>query len=133
MTGASPVPIGRRFAFSPSGLDQDSPRWITVIGIVGDTRNRSLELSPTPEIYLPYASFPPGTMSLVVRGVGDLAPLASAIRKQIRRVDPLQAVSDVQTVEEIIRGQEESNLGPPKGRALRYPVQTRVARAKSLR
>jgi len=93
-------PLGKRFSFTG-----DEPRWITVVGVVADVRNRGLGLDPLPELYLPYASFPTGRMFLTLRTEGDPKALAPAVLEEIRRVDPLQAVSRLRTMDEVVRSQ----------------------------
>lgn len=103
-------PIGRRFALASSAGGLDEPSWITVIGVVGNIRNRGLEVPPAPEVYLTYASFPPGRMFLTVRTDGDPLQLVRAVRAEIQRLDPLQAVSDVRTVEDLVQAQTSRRI-----------------------
>lgn len=93
-------PLGKRFIFAG-----DEPRWITVVGIVADIQNGSLGLEPLPEVYLPYASFPPGRMFLALQTEGDPKALAPAVLEEIRRVDPLQAISQLRAMEEVVQSQ----------------------------
>jgi len=93
-------PIGKRFSFG-----DEPPRWIGVVGVVGDARNQGLGLSPTPEVFLPYASFPPGQMVLTFKTEAEPTALVTSVLERIRRVDPLQAVSDIRTMEDVIQVQ----------------------------
>jgi len=95
--------LRKRFA-----LAGENPDWITVVGVVADTRNGGVELDPLPEIFFPYASMPTGRMFLTLRTAGDPLGLSTAVMEEIRRVDPLQAVSRVGTMEDLVR----SRLSP---------------------
>ncbi len=90
-------PLGKRFS-----LAGDEPAWITVVGVVGDVQNQGLGLDPTPGIYLPYATLPPGQMTLALRTVGDPMAVVGAVQEEIRRVDPLQAISEVRSMEDVV-------------------------------
>lgn len=84
-------PIGQRLRASP-----DVP-WSTVIGVVQDIRNQSLETAAVPQIYIPFiSSFPPpnGT-DIAVRSSLPKAAVVSSIRAALRSIDPGLAISDV--------------------------------------
>jgi len=69
-----------------------------IIGIVGDIRDRSLEINPLPAMYLP--SNQTGWTNVVVRTNGDPASLAGAVRKEVHAIDPDQPVAAVRTMNE---------------------------------
>ena len=79
--------------------------WRTVVGVVADAKNGTLEQQPWPEIFVPYTQAPPLTLSanFVVRTEGDPAALAGLIRKAVRAVDRNQSVSGVQTLSELMQ------------------------------
>jgi ABC-type antimicrobial peptide transport system permease subunit len=80
-------PIGRSIEFG--NMDGD-PRLLTVIGVVGDVRERNLETLPRPTIYVNYRQRPQATsqFSLVVRTAGDPAAIIGSARKIIHNLDP---------------------------------------------
>jgi hypothetical protein len=80
-------PIGRTIEFG--NMDGD-PRLLTVIGIVGDVRERNLETRPRPIIYVNYRQRPQATshFSAVVRTTGDPASVIASARKIVRDLDP---------------------------------------------
>ena len=83
-------PIGQRLRAST-----DVP-WSTVIGVVRDIRNQSLETAAVPQIYIPFiSSFPPpnGT-DVAVRSSLPKAAIVSSIRAAVRSIDPGLAISD---------------------------------------
>jgi putative ABC transport system permease protein len=80
-------PIGRTIEFG--NMDGDL-RLLTVIGVVGDVRESSLEKPPHPTIYVNYRQRPQATyrFSAVVRTAGDPAPVIASARKIVRDLDP---------------------------------------------
>jgi predicted permease len=96
-------PIGRRVAmtgevlkFSPFSGD-----WRTVVGVVGDTRDRGLDGDPTPTMYEPFAQELIINGALVVRTTSDPAVLQSTIVRVIHEISPRQLIEHVATVEQI--------------------------------
>jgi putative ABC transport system permease protein len=80
-------PIGCTIEFG--NMDGD-PRLLTVIGVVGDVREASLETPPRPTIYVNYRQRPQATyhFSAVVRTAGDPASVIASARKIVRDLDP---------------------------------------------
>jgi putative ABC transport system permease protein len=80
-------PIGHTIEFG--NMDGDL-RLLTVVGVVGDVRERSLEKPPRPTIYVNYRQRPQTTyhFSAVVRTAGDPASLIASARKIVRDLDP---------------------------------------------
>jgi ABC-type antimicrobial peptide transport system permease subunit len=80
-------PIGRTIEFG--NMDGD-PRLLTVIGVVGDVRESSLETPPRPTIYVNYRQRPQATyrFSAVVRTAGDPASVIASAQKIVRDLDP---------------------------------------------
>jgi putative ABC transport system permease protein len=71
----------------------------------GELREREsfgLEAPQKAEIYLPHTQAPSTFMALVVRSQGDPAGLIPAIRRRIAAIDPDQAVSAFQTMNELL-------------------------------
>ncbi|MGH7718601.1 MAG: ABC transporter permease, partial [Gemmatimonadaceae bacterium] len=98
-------PIGRRVRV---GGTPDSI-WAMVVGMVEDVRHNELTREVKPQFYAPQAQFAvaPGntirSMSLVVRTNGDAEALISPVRAVIRELDPRLPVSEVRTMEDIVR------------------------------
>ena len=89
--------IGKRISFEDS-----NPKWITIVGIVGNIRHRGLDLDPKPEVYVPHAQTGYRGMILTVRSKQDPRSLASAIRREVRTLDPDLPIAHVRTFEEVI-------------------------------
>ena len=106
-------PIGARVLVN----DNDTgPRPIEIVGIVGDVRQLSLDGEPTWDLYLPYAQLHPdnvglaaGNMFLAVRTAGDPMLIAPTMVRELRRVDPEIAASQIQPL-----GRYVSNAVAPR-------------------
>jgi predicted permease len=103
-------PIGRQM--TGGGMDDfwDKDRWATVIGVVGDVRQRDLTDDPRPTFYFPWKQRPFRTWSMTVTArpsSGDAAALAPSVREAVRRVDP-----DVPVTFATIESRLSSSLAP---------------------
>jgi len=93
-------PIGRRVTWSDP--DDQEADWVTIVGIVGDTRHSGLDEAPRPEIFRPYAQAPMPFMTLVVRSEAEATTLTSAIRQAVMEVDPAQPIYEVHPMERVL-------------------------------
>jgi predicted permease len=80
-------PLGRTIEFG--NMDGDL-RPLTVIGVVGDAREDSLETPPSPTVYVNYRQRPQSTrdFTAVVRTQASPAGVISAAREIVRSLDP---------------------------------------------
>jgi putative ABC transport system permease protein len=83
-------PIGKRITF-------DHDTWVTIVGIVGDTREYGLNHPAQDEAYLP-ADQNGFVSSLVVRAGIDPEAVLPLVRTAIREVDPFLPVDQVATL-----------------------------------
>jgi putative ABC transport system permease protein len=90
--------VGKRITFDDPKHD---PKWVTIVGIVGDIRHRGLDVDPQPEYYRPHTQFPERSMILAVRSTQDPRSLASAIRREIQSIDPDQPIANIRTLEAV--------------------------------
>ncbi len=90
-------PIGQRLRVltrQPSSLE--------IIGVVKDSKYRSLGEDPTPYMFLPYLQNPQPAMAVHVRTSGNPKDLAAAIRHEVNALDPnLPAFNVVSLAENI--------------------------------
>ena len=84
-------PIGRRL--SQSGAQGP---WLEIMGVVRDSKYRSLSESPTPFIYVPLAQNHETGMTLHVRAAGEPSLLAAAVRNEIQALDKNLPVTGLQ-------------------------------------
>ncbi len=74
-----------------------------VVGVVGDVKNDGLGNPTVPEIYLLSVIAPVNPMLFVVRSLLPMERLVPEVRQAVQRVDPLQPIHDVTTMNEIER------------------------------
>ena len=72
-----------------------------IVGICGNARQTSLTVEPQPTLYLAQAQGPMYFGALVVRTSTPPARSAHAVEGAIHSVDPDQAISDVETMEQL--------------------------------
>jgi putative ABC transport system permease protein len=79
--------LGRTVEFG--NMDGDL-RLLTIVGVVGDVRERSLEVAPRPTIYVNYRQRPQSarSFSVVMRTSADPATIFAAARKIVTELDP---------------------------------------------
>ena len=104
-------PIGRRLRFvqAPPAAGQPAPAapvWRTVVGISPTIRHaNSQDAEPTSVIYLPARQDPPGFSNVMIRTALPPGSLMTAVRDQLRSVDPDQPVQNVQTMAQMLARQ----------------------------
>jgi putative ABC transport system permease protein len=91
--------IGRRLKYG--ALDSDAP-WLTVVGVVGDVKQRGLTRATRLETYRPYTQRPNWRMSFAVRTAGDPLAATAAVRTAVWEVDRDRAVYRVRSMEDIV-------------------------------
>jgi predicted permease len=75
---------------------------VTVVGIVADTREASLEEEPPPQMYYPIQWATPSGVALVARSSLSASDLLARLRTAVRSVDPSQAVYNVRMMDDVI-------------------------------
>ncbi len=75
---------------------------VTIVGVVGDTRDWAWSEPKIAQLYLPDTQNPSRVMHLVVRSTGDPTQLTSAVRHAVESVDPNQPVTDVKTMNDYL-------------------------------
>ena len=94
-------PLGKRFMFGrPSA--KEPPKWITIVGVVGDTKLYGLANPARFEVYLPLRQRATGEMSLVVKSGIDSAALIPAIRGVVASVDKDQPIFGIATMKKLV-------------------------------
>lgn len=93
-------PIGSRVRWG--ARPGEHPPWMTVVGVVGDVKQRSLDGSPVPAIYVPHAQEPAEDMDLVVHTASDPAAIAGAVRGAVRAAAPDLPLAAVATMERVL-------------------------------
>ncbi|MFN2565086.1 MAG: ADOP family duplicated permease [Gemmatimonadaceae bacterium] len=93
-------PVGKRIAWTGELLRfaPISPDWRTIVGVVGNTRDGGLEAEPEPVVFMPFAQFLAIGGGLVIRADSNVAALASAATRIVRRIAPTAPIEDVMTI-----------------------------------
>ncbi len=74
-----------------------------IVGVVGDVKERTLDKEPTPTVYYIHSHLAYGEMVFVLRAENDPFALAEPARKIINGMDPELPVSQVRTMETVVR------------------------------
>src|SRR5579864_6863795 len=88
--------IGKRFHFF------GDPKLLEVVGIVGNTVINQVGEDPQPLAYLPLTQDYPPAATVQVRTSGDPRAVIATVRSQIQALDPNLAITNVQTVEDVL-------------------------------
>jgi putative ABC transport system permease protein len=95
-------PIGKRFHWGhPGGPPSDDP-WITIVGVVADTKLYGLANPARLEVYSPFRQEPQNDMYLIFRAAVDPASLTSSVRATVASIDRDQPVFDVITMQQLV-------------------------------
>jgi putative ABC transport system permease protein len=93
---AGESPVGKRVALGGDATP------LTVVGVVGDVRQRALDAQPKAEAYVSYLQSPFGFMGVAVRTAGDPSNLIGAVRGAVAVVDPQVSSGNVHTMRELM-------------------------------
>jgi putative ABC transport system permease protein len=102
--------IGKRIVW---GANSPVHPWETIIGVVGNVKEGSLNTPARPQVYRPYGQLtdsflgddPFGdwhAMNIVVRTAAEPTSLISALVAQVHSLDPDLAVTDIRTMTQVI-------------------------------
>ena len=107
-------PIGRTIHCL---FDRNDP--MTIVGVVGDVRQRNPALPSQPECYMPYRqhSYNNATLNIVVRTLGDPAAFAGTVRRMAAAISPEVPLSFTTMEAQVSKGVED-----PRFRALLFGI-----------
>jgi predicted permease len=113
-SAAGENPIGRTIF-----CNFDRKGAMTIVGVVGDVRQRNPAIAPAPECYMPHTqhSYNNWTLNVVMRTTDDPTRLAGAVRRLAMEVSPEVPVSFTTLEATVSKGLED-----PKFRALLFGV-----------
>ena len=81
----------------------DDSVWRTVVGVVGDTKQRTLGEDLEPRVYVPVLQTLDAFCNVVARTAGDPLALGGAVRAAIWSVDPQQPVWSITSMDQLLR------------------------------
>jgi putative ABC transport system permease protein len=90
-------PIGQRIQ-----ILGDSTDWQEIVGVVADVRHEALDRGAGLETYVPFAQFPAAGMTLVIRSTLPAATLTSAVRADVRALDPMIPVFSIKPLTQVV-------------------------------
>ena len=101
-------PIGKRFAVNYVGPGRDSvavARFREVVGVVENVKQRGLDVSAEPTLYMPFLQDPThhvfAGMHLFVRTTGDPINVAGSLRARVHAIKPDQPINEIRTMDSI--------------------------------
>ncbi|MGH7709931.1 MAG: ADOP family duplicated permease [Gemmatimonadaceae bacterium] len=96
-------PIGKRIAWTGAILrfTPFSGDWRTIVGVVGNTADGGLDAEPRSVVFLPFAQELAIFGGLVIRADSNVAALATAATRIVRRMAPNVPIENVLTVAQI--------------------------------
>jgi putative ABC transport system permease protein len=95
-------PIGKRL-MSGHPDPKRQPKWLTIIGVVGDTRLYGLSNPSRLEIYVPFRQAPSSQMDILVKSRVDPAALTPALRSAVYSVDKDQPIAAIATMKQLVQ------------------------------
>jgi ABC-type antimicrobial peptide transport system permease subunit len=95
-------PIGVQFS---AGYPAPDPRFeVTIIGVIGDVRQKSLAESAEPAFYSPMSQFPLRRATAVVSlSQADIGAVERAVRAEVRKLNPMMAL-DFELASDVVGG-----------------------------
>lgn len=100
-------PVGKRVRHGPD--EPGAFPWITIVGVVGNTRANGAQAEQPPQIFFPHADLARAavgngrSMSLVVRTAGDPLAVAAAVNATLREADPALPPIAGQLMQDVVR------------------------------
>jgi putative ABC transport system permease protein len=106
---ANEEPIGKRFmaGMGPGG-PQARPQTWTIVGVIGDTKQRGLASDIMPEATASALQWPRFLMTLVLRTSVDPLSVVSAVRKQVNDLDKDMPLYGVRTMDDVLSAEVAS-------------------------
>lgn len=93
--------VSKRFMFGHPDTEKQ-PRWLTIVGVVGDTKMYGLANPARFEVYIPFHQSASRDMDVLVRSRVDPSALTSAIRGEVAAIDKDQPIFAIATMQELI-------------------------------
>ncbi len=91
--------LGKRVRTGGIDASNTAP-WITIVGVVGDVKQDSLDADSRMAMYFPHSQLPGRTLNVVIRTQNDPASLTAAVRKELHDMDPDLPVYNLRTMEQ---------------------------------
>jgi len=91
--------IGKQLVSYFDFYDSESPR--TIVGVVENVSNTTLDTPAYPQVYVPEQQMPYPGLRIVIRTDGDPTMAIPLLRREVRSIDRTLGVSDVRTMRDV--------------------------------
>lgn len=108
---AGQSPIGKRFHVGFNSSKPEDRRWLTVIGVIKEIRERGIDIGLKQAMYMPEAQaelYWPKPSDLAIRTSVDPQSITNAVRQVIWSIDRDQPIARVRTMDEVSDRQLEA-------------------------
>ena len=95
-------PIGRRVTFSGFDTGGQPVPWLTIVGVVADTRRSGLDTPVREELYFPLEQAEPSSMVVLVRTNGAPDNVVASVRQAVAGLDPQLAIAQPRTISQVL-------------------------------
>jgi putative ABC transport system permease protein len=95
-------PLGKRVTFDGFDNGPDPVRWLTIVGVVRDTRRAGFELPVFEELYFPLSQTGAGSMYIFVRTSGAPETVIAPVRGAVWSLDPQLAIALPRTIQTVM-------------------------------
>ena len=92
--------VGKRLLRAVAGSPTPTP--VTVVGVVGNTMDAGYSAPAGEAVYLPYSQFSSVRVSIVANGRSSASATIAALRRALKKTDPVIAASDVSTLDALV-------------------------------
>ena len=94
--------LGQHIQFPGRRSDGKPAPWVTIIGVVADTKSDGLDAATEPRIYRSMYQAPTYDAVVYLRTSGDPGTAGDTVRREVQSVDPTIPVFGVRTMEEVV-------------------------------
>ena len=95
-------PVGKRVTFSSFRRTGPDIQWLTIVGVVADTRRSGFAIPVREELYVPLSQNGAGLMYVVVRTSGAPETVIAPVRAAVWSIDPLLAIAQPRTIRAVM-------------------------------
>jgi putative ABC transport system permease protein len=95
-------PLGQKAVIYMKSLEESKNTPSEIIGVVGDVRQMGLARPPEPTVYWPHPELVMSEMTILVRAENDPLTLVSAVRNELRQMDPELPMAAICTMDQLL-------------------------------
>ena len=93
--------VGKRITFSDTPKESD---WRTIVGVVGDVKDRPESEAAVPAFYISLAQSPQRQVTLAVRTRAEPSGMVAALRETVQKIGPTVPLADIRTLNTLAEG-----------------------------